>query len=220
MPKWAKCKECGGEVLFDAWADLDQNVVSTFDNNMCLECEGKDVSYEEVTGSPEDYETCRDAAPELKRALEDVLAVMRECDEEGADPGTYDKAVKAANDAIAKAEGRTRGTRSAEPLKANWVTKKPVILYPDGGGIFSSGDRFVPVVEKIEGVLIAQVRIDQDDAEQEKHVALICAAPTILSSLKALVAEVGDGFDCDPNQETLAACRAAIAKAEGDLRDS
>jgi len=219
MPKWAKCEECGGEVLFDAWAKLDQTVVGTFDNNMCSECEGQNVSYEEVAGSPEDYETCRDAALDLKRALEDVLAVMRECDEEGADPGAYDKAVKAANDAIAKAEGRTRGTSSAEPLKTSWVTKKPVILYRDGG-IFSSGTRFVPVVEKTEGVLIAQVQVDQDDAEQEKHVTLICAAPTVLSALKDLVAEVGDGFNCDPSQETLQACRAAIAKAEGPPNDS
>jgi hypothetical protein len=219
MPKWAKCLDCGGEVLFDAWTDLDQNVVSTFDENMCLECDGKNVAYEEVAGSPEDYETCRDAAPDLKRALEDVLAVMRECDEEGTDPDTYDKAVKAANDAIAKAEGRTRRTNPGAQLATGWVTEKHVTLFPDHS-LFSAGKRFIPVVEKTGKVLIANVQVDQGDAEQEKHVALICAAPTVLSALKALVAEVGDGFDCDPNQETLAACRSAIAKAEGPPNDS
>lgn len=47
--KWAKCSECGGEVLFDAWADLNGVTVSTFDNNICSECDGHDVDYEEVT---------------------------------------------------------------------------------------------------------------------------------------------------------------------------
>lgn len=164
MPKWAKCLECGGEVWFDAWADLDDNVVHSFDNNKCCKCDGKDVAYETVHGVPPDEDEtessadalCRAAAHDLKRALEDVLAVMRECDEEGVDPAAYDAAIKTANDAIAKAEGRQR-----DP-----------------------------------------------------------APPHVLAALKSLLAELDDGFNADPSQETLAACRAAVAKAEGTSRDS
>jgi hypothetical protein len=45
---WAKCKICGGEVVFDAWAYLDGTTHVTFDNNMCTECGFHDVDYEEV----------------------------------------------------------------------------------------------------------------------------------------------------------------------------
>lgn len=45
---WAKCKECGGVVVFDAWAHLDGTTYSTFDNNICTECDRHDVDYEEV----------------------------------------------------------------------------------------------------------------------------------------------------------------------------
>ena len=47
MPKWAKCKECGGEVVFDAWIHLGGAVHSAYENNLCTECEGKDVDYTE-----------------------------------------------------------------------------------------------------------------------------------------------------------------------------
>ena len=48
MAKSAKCKECGGEVVFDGWVHLNGEVYSTFDNNICTECDSHDVDYEEV----------------------------------------------------------------------------------------------------------------------------------------------------------------------------
>lgn len=48
------------------------------------------------------------AAVDLKAALVGVLEVMRQCEQDGAEDSTYDAAIKAANDAIAKSEGRTR----------------------------------------------------------------------------------------------------------------
>ena len=47
MAKWAKCSECGGEVVFDAWAHLNEEVYSTFDNNTCTECQCNDVDFTE-----------------------------------------------------------------------------------------------------------------------------------------------------------------------------
>ena len=47
MAKWAKCSECGGEVVFDAWAHLNEEVYSTFDNNTCTECRCNDVDFTE-----------------------------------------------------------------------------------------------------------------------------------------------------------------------------
>ena len=36
------CKECGNEdIWFDAWVDQYGNVVSTFDNKFCPECDGE-----------------------------------------------------------------------------------------------------------------------------------------------------------------------------------
>ncbi len=36
------CKECGNEdIWFDAWVDQYGNVVSTFDNTFCPECDGE-----------------------------------------------------------------------------------------------------------------------------------------------------------------------------------
>jgi hypothetical protein len=47
--KWAKCCECGGEVWFDAWADLEGDIAGgPYDNNKCSECEEEDVDYVEV----------------------------------------------------------------------------------------------------------------------------------------------------------------------------
>ena len=51
---WARCKECGGEVVFDAWAHLDGTTYTTFDNNICTECDGHDVDYEEVDDDEEE----------------------------------------------------------------------------------------------------------------------------------------------------------------------
>jgi hypothetical protein len=48
------------------------------------------------------------AAVDLKNALAGVLEVMRQCEHDFVDDEVYDAAVKAANDAIAKSEGRTR----------------------------------------------------------------------------------------------------------------
>ena len=48
------------------------------------------------------------SAGDLKAALVGVLEVMRQCEQDGAEDAAYDAAVKAANDAIAKSEGRTR----------------------------------------------------------------------------------------------------------------
>jgi hypothetical protein len=53
MPKWAKCKECGGEVVFDAWIHLGGAVHSAYENNLCTECEGKDVDYTEEDDTEE-----------------------------------------------------------------------------------------------------------------------------------------------------------------------
>lgn len=44
----------------------------------------------------------------LKEALEGLLEVVRSCEENGVDYEPYNKAIKAANDAIAAAEDRTR----------------------------------------------------------------------------------------------------------------
>jgi hypothetical protein len=48
ISKSAKCRDCGGEVWFDAWADINGDVVGTFDNNICSECDGHDVRYDVV----------------------------------------------------------------------------------------------------------------------------------------------------------------------------
>ena len=48
MTKSAKCKECGGEVVFDGWVHLNGDVYETFDNNTCIDCRCNDVDYEEV----------------------------------------------------------------------------------------------------------------------------------------------------------------------------
>lgn len=45
---WARCKECGGVVVFDAWAHLDGIIHSAFENNICTECDGHDVDYDKV----------------------------------------------------------------------------------------------------------------------------------------------------------------------------
>lgn len=42
--KWARCNACGGEVIFDAWADYEGNTTATFDNTYCGGCDG-DVGY-------------------------------------------------------------------------------------------------------------------------------------------------------------------------------
>jgi hypothetical protein len=40
--KWAKCKECGGEVFFDAWVDLNGELCGgPYDNTYCQVCEGE-----------------------------------------------------------------------------------------------------------------------------------------------------------------------------------
>lgn len=44
----------------------------------------------------------------LKDALEGLLEVVRRCEKSGVDDEPYNKAIKAANDAIAAAEDRTR----------------------------------------------------------------------------------------------------------------
>lgn len=38
--EWAKCKTCGGEVWFDAYADYSGETVSVFDETYCQACDG------------------------------------------------------------------------------------------------------------------------------------------------------------------------------------
>lgn len=51
-------------------------------------------------------------------------------------------------------------------------------------------------------------------SHQPAHARLLTAAPELLAALKRIVDDVGDGFNCDPDQETLAQCWLAIHKAE------
>ena len=54
--KWAKCDECGGEVWFDAWVDLNGELAGgPYDNTFCETCEGE-ASYTEADGDPDDME--------------------------------------------------------------------------------------------------------------------------------------------------------------------
>lgn len=53
------------------------------------------------------------------------------------------------------------------------------------------------------------------DDEVDAAGRLIAAAPELLAALTRIVEDVGDGFNCDPDQETLAQCRLAIALATG-----
>lgn len=47
---WAKCNECGGEVWFDAWVDLEGNVCGgPYDTTHCEECDCE-VDYVIVEG--------------------------------------------------------------------------------------------------------------------------------------------------------------------------
>ena len=40
--KWAKCDECGGEVWFDAWVDLNGELAcGPYQNTHCDTCEGE-----------------------------------------------------------------------------------------------------------------------------------------------------------------------------------
>jgi hypothetical protein len=53
--RWAKCCECGGEVVFDAWVDLNGDVCGgPYDNTFCETCEGE-ASYT-VVDEPIDLE--------------------------------------------------------------------------------------------------------------------------------------------------------------------
>jgi len=50
--KWAKCEECGGEVMFDAWVDVNGEVMQgPFDECRCSECDETNPFYEVVTTS-------------------------------------------------------------------------------------------------------------------------------------------------------------------------
>ena len=46
-PKWyARCNDCGGEVVFDAYATLDGEVWNTFEkDNICTLCDGHQVRW-------------------------------------------------------------------------------------------------------------------------------------------------------------------------------
>lgn len=56
MRRWAKCTECGGEVWFDAWVDLEGNVAGgPYDNTFCEQCDGEacyDIVEEEESHVP------------------------------------------------------------------------------------------------------------------------------------------------------------------------
>ena len=58
-PDWyARCRGCGGEVVFDAWATLDGEVYSQFDkDNICTNCDGHNVRWKKAD---------RDALPPTK----------------------------------------------------------------------------------------------------------------------------------------------------------
>ena len=50
--QWAKCDECGGEVWFDAWVDLNGQVAGgPYDTTFCSACEGE-AFYTVVDGDP------------------------------------------------------------------------------------------------------------------------------------------------------------------------
>ena len=110
MPKWAKCGECGGEVVFDAWAHLNEEVYSTFDNNTCTECRCNDVDFteeeiEEEAAEPNDTLTA--ASPDLLAALiecRDCLVAIWDSNTLGP---TSRQLLTAATAAIDKAVGKT-----------------------------------------------------------------------------------------------------------------
>lgn len=62
---------------------------------------------------------------------------------------------------------------------------------------------------------VARVWCSDDDSTPSPDLMLIAAAPELLAALRQIVEDVGDGFNCDPDAETLAQCWLAINKAEG-----
>lgn len=51
------------------------------------------------------------------------------------------------------------------------------------------------------------------DRAHHANSRLIAAAPCLLSALERLMGEIGDGFNCDPSDDTLSQCWSAIRKA-------
>lgn len=55
MSRYARCNDCGGEVVFDAYATLDNEVFNRFDkDNICTLCDGHNVRWsgEDRTKNP------------------------------------------------------------------------------------------------------------------------------------------------------------------------
>jgi Zn finger protein HypA/HybF involved in hydrogenase expression len=49
-PDWyARCNDCGGEVVFDAYATLEGEVWNTFEkDNICTHCDGHNVRWQKA----------------------------------------------------------------------------------------------------------------------------------------------------------------------------
>ena len=94
-------------MVFDAWVHLNNEVYSTFDHNICTECDSHNVSFTEEedneNGAAEPNDTLTAAAPELLAACHRVLDYWN-------GKGRYVKGVDVddiVKAAIAKAEGKT-----------------------------------------------------------------------------------------------------------------
>jgi hypothetical protein len=49
LDQYARCNDCGGEVVFDAWATLRGEVWNQFEkSNICTACDGRDVQWTEA----------------------------------------------------------------------------------------------------------------------------------------------------------------------------
>lgn len=50
--KWARCRECGAEVMFDAWVDCNGELMAgPYSHSRCsnIECNAEDQDYDLVT---------------------------------------------------------------------------------------------------------------------------------------------------------------------------
>lgn len=63
--QWARCNECGSEVIFDAYVDYAGDVSEVFDNTVCTGCcaESKYGNFTLVPGYPEDETSDESASP-------------------------------------------------------------------------------------------------------------------------------------------------------------
>lgn len=104
----------------------------------------------------------------------------------------------------------------------DWSYGEAAWAWPDDVDVTGTetvgASRYLPLIQVREDGYtwtVAKVFVDEDDPDMADDARLIAAAPELLAALKRIMFDVGDGLNCDPDQDTLRQCRQAIAKAEG-----